>query len=195
MKADRYLPCMSCIFSCFEVHPGPCFISSMDLAWGLAHLFWNLLAGVHKRYTSKVYDCINLDGSLIKLDTMSYLIKEGYFNQSTILNLKSLWMHLARKTSNPEHTKIKKGSMPLYDQAKLIKIWSWVNCRWTLSYLCTYLSALTSSVCDGSFEVAAAVAWSHMVVEDSTMLMQDETEEALGPCWLRWITRLGHTHD
>ena len=42
-----------------------------------------------------------------------------------------------------------------------------------------------SSVCDGSFELAAAVAWSHMVVEDSTMLMQDETEEALGPCRLR----------
>ena len=74
---------------------------------------------------------------------MSYLIKEGYFNQSTMLNLKSLWMHLARKTSKPEHTKIKKGSMPLYDQAKLIKIWSWVNCRWALSYLCTYLSVLT----------------------------------------------------
>ena len=134
-----------------EVHPGPCFISSMDLAWELAHLFWNLLAGVHKRYTSEVYDCINLDGSLIKLDTMSYLIKEGYFNLSTMLNLKSLWMHLARKTSKPEHTNINKGSMPLYDQAKLIKRWTWINCRWTLSYLCTYLSVLTSSIFDGSF--------------------------------------------
>ena len=36
-------------------------------------------AGVSpERYTSKVYDCINLDGTMIKHDTMSYLTTEGY---------------------------------------------------------------------------------------------------------------------
>ena len=30
---------------------------------------------------------------------------------------------------------------------------------------CTYLSALTNSICDGSFEVDVAVAWSQMVVD------------------------------
>jgi len=45
---------------------------------------------VRKRYATKAYDHINSDGSLIKLDTMSYLIKEGIFNLSTMLNLKSL---------------------------------------------------------------------------------------------------------
>jgi hypothetical protein len=31
-----------------------------------------------------------------KFNTMSNLIKEGYFNLNTMLNLKSLWMSLAR---------------------------------------------------------------------------------------------------
>ena len=36
-------------------------------------------AGVSpERYTSKVCDCINPDGTMIKHDTMSYLITEGY---------------------------------------------------------------------------------------------------------------------
>ena len=53
-----------------------------------------------RRYATKVYDRINSDGSLIKLDTMSYLIKEGYFNLSTMLNLKSLWMPHMQKHPN-----------------------------------------------------------------------------------------------
>jgi len=41
--------------------------------------FESFPAGVNPRgYASKVYDCINFGGSLIKLDTTSYLIKEGY---------------------------------------------------------------------------------------------------------------------
>ena len=36
-------------------------------------------AGVSpERYTSKVYDCINPDSTMIKHDTMSYFITEGY---------------------------------------------------------------------------------------------------------------------
>ena len=82
-----------------EVQLGPWFISSTNLAWGLTHLILKIFLQrlVRKRYATKVYDCINSDGSLIKLDTMSNLIKEGYFNVSTMLNLKSLWMHLARR--------------------------------------------------------------------------------------------------
>ena len=75
------------------------------------------------------------------------------------------------ETSKTEHAKINKGSMHLDDQAKLISR-RYVN----ISYLCTYLSVLTGSICDGSFEVAAVVAWSHMVVEDSSMLMQAKAE-------------------
>ena len=41
-----------------------------------------------------------------------------------------------------------------------------------------YLSILTGSICDRSFEVAAAVAWSQLVVNVSSMLMQAEAEEA-----------------
>jgi len=54
--------------------------------------------------------------SLTKLDTMSNLIKEGYFNLSTMLNLKSLWMYQLN-TSKPEHTSINNGSMNFEDQA------------------------------------------------------------------------------
>ena len=91
-----------------EVHHGPWFISSTNIAWGLTHLILKIfLQGlVRKRYGTKVYDCINSDGSLIKLDTMSYFIKEGFFNLSTMLNLKSLWIALMEKTSKPKHTKI-----------------------------------------------------------------------------------------
>jgi len=53
-----------------------------------------------RRYATKVYDRINSDGSLIKLDTMSYLIKESFFNLSTMLNLKSLWMPRKQKHPN-----------------------------------------------------------------------------------------------
>jgi len=63
--------------------------------------FKSFLQGlVRKRYTSNVFDRINSNGSLIKLDTMSYLIKEGYFNLSTMLNLKSLWMPHMQKHPN-----------------------------------------------------------------------------------------------
>jgi len=54
--------------------------------------------------------------SLTKLDTMSNLIKEGYFNLSTMLNLKSLWMYQLN-TSKPEHTSINNGSMNFKVQA------------------------------------------------------------------------------
>ena len=54
--------------------------------------------------------------SLTKLDTMSNLIKEGYFNLSTMLNLKSLWMYQLN-TSKPEHTSKNKGSMNSKGQA------------------------------------------------------------------------------
>jgi hypothetical protein len=65
----------------------------MNLALGLTHLFDIFPSGlVCKRYTSNAYESIDSDGSLIKFDTISYLIKEGYFNLNTILNLKSLWM-------------------------------------------------------------------------------------------------------
>ena len=41
--------------------------------------FESFPAGVSpERYTSKVYDCINLDGTMIKHDSMSYLITDGY---------------------------------------------------------------------------------------------------------------------
>jgi len=36
---------------------------------------------------------------------------------------------------------------------------------------------LPAGICDGSTEVAAAVAWSQMVVNYSSMLMQAEAEE------------------
>ena len=54
--------------------------------------------------------------SLAKLDTMSNLIKEGYFNLSTMLNLKSLWMYQLN-TSKLEHTSINKRSMNFKVQA------------------------------------------------------------------------------
>ena len=54
--------------------------------------------------------------SLTKLDTMSNLIKEGYFNLSTMLNLKSLWMYQLN-TSKLEHTSINIGSMNFKVQA------------------------------------------------------------------------------
>ena len=77
-------------------------------------------AGVSpRRYATKVYDHIKSDGSLIKLDTISYLIKEGFFNLSTMLNLKNPMDASHAETSKPEHTKINKGNMHLYDQAKL----------------------------------------------------------------------------
>jgi hypothetical protein len=49
------------------------------LQWDLSLDFESFPAGVSpERYTSKVYDCINLDGTMIKHDTMSYFITEGY---------------------------------------------------------------------------------------------------------------------
>ena len=54
--------------------------------------------------------------SLTKLDTMFNLIKEGYFNLSTMLNLKSLWMHNVY-TPKLEHTSKNKGIMNFEDQA------------------------------------------------------------------------------
>ena len=48
---------------------------------------------------------------------------------------------------------------------------------------------LPVGICDGSNEVAAAVAWSQMVVNYSSMLMQAEAEKARRPCRLRWTTR------
>jgi len=49
---------------------------------------------------------------------MSNLIKEGYFNLSTMLNLKSLWMYQLN-TSKPEHTSINNGGMNFEAQAML----------------------------------------------------------------------------
>ena len=53
---------------------------------------------------------------------------------------------------------------------------------------------LPVGICDGSTEVAAAVAWSQMVVNYSSMLMQAEAEKARRPCRLRWTTRPDLTH-
>ena len=72
--------------------------------------------------------------SLTKLNTMSNLIKEGYFNLSTMLNLKSLWMYQSN-TSKPEHTNKNKGSMNFEDQVMFKKGIGEVGV--------TYLSALT----------------------------------------------------
>ena len=46
---------------------------------------------------------------------MSNLIKECYFNLSTMLNSKSLWMH-SIDTPKLEHTSKNKGSMNFEDQ-------------------------------------------------------------------------------
>jgi hypothetical protein len=106
LKDDLCLPRMLAILFLLKWAPG--LDLSMNLSWGLTHLIWNLLTGlVRKRYTSKV-------------DTMSNLIKEGYFNLSTMLNLKSLWMSQAWEISKLEQTEINKGGMHLYDQAKFI---------------------------------------------------------------------------
>ena len=47
---------------------------------------------------------------------MSNLIEEVYFNLSTKLNLKSLWMYQLN-ISKPEHTSINNESMNFEDQA------------------------------------------------------------------------------
>ena len=49
-----------------------------------------------------------------------------------------------------------------------------------MNYLGTYLSVLTSSMY-GPLGVAAVVAWSHLVVNDSSLLMRAETEEGTMP--------------
>ena len=60
-----------------------------------------------------------LQSSLTKILTPCLiLIKEGYFNLSTMLNLKSLWKYL-ENTSKPEQTNANKGSM-IFFQTLLI---------------------------------------------------------------------------
>ena len=49
-----------------------------------------------------------------------------------------------------------------------------------MTYLGTNLSVLTSSMY-GPLGVAAVVAWSHLVVNDSSLLMRAETEEGTMP--------------
>ena len=98
--------------------------------------------------------------SLTKLDTMSNLIKEGYFNLSTILNLKSQWMYQLN-TSKPEHTSINNGSMNFKVQAmfkwRLVNsgLHTWVHlppaCRMDVLILLQWWH------------------WSYLVVDDSSI--------------------------
>ena len=47
---------------------------------------------------------------------MSYLIKEGYFNLSTMLNLKNLWMPHVQIHADQSKTTIEEGSKHLSSQ-------------------------------------------------------------------------------
>ena len=79
LKGDLCLLCMACIFFCWCMYQA---LVCSPMGFELEDLridFESFPAGVSlERYTSKVYDCINLDGTMIKHDTMSYLITEGY---------------------------------------------------------------------------------------------------------------------
>ena len=91
---------------------------------------------------------------------MSNLIKADYFNLSTMLNLKILWMYQLN-TSKPEHTSKNKGSM---------------NFEWS-SYVqmeigelgVTNLSALTTCMYDGCLDIIAVVVWSYLNVDESSI--------------------------
>ena len=71
---------------------------------------------------------------------MSNLIKEGYFNLSTMLNLKSIWMYRT-KTSKPEHTNMNKGNMNFKDQAMEINM-----SKGLVNLTFAYLSILTDNM-------------------------------------------------
>ena len=79
LKGNLCLLCMACIFFCWCMYRA-LVCSPMEFEHDdLPIDFESFPTGVSpERYTSKVYDCINLDGTMIKHDTMSYLINEGY---------------------------------------------------------------------------------------------------------------------
>ena len=106
---------------------------------------------------------------------MSNLIKEGYFNLSTMLNLKSLWMYQLN-TSKPEHTSINNGSMNFKVQA-MFK-WRLVN-----SGLHTWVHlspAYRMDVLKGDMVIFDCRWLLHFWCE----LKQRRTHR---PCWLRWL--------
>lgn len=80
---------MSC--NLFEILMGPWLSSHVnELEDSPIKLKIFLQRLVHRSCASNVYDSIYSEGSLIKLNIMSNLIKVGNFNLSTMLNLKTL---------------------------------------------------------------------------------------------------------
>jgi hypothetical protein len=121
------------------------------------------------------------------------LIKEGYFNLNTILNLKSLWMPQVWETSKPEHTNINKGSMHLYDQAKMEINMSEglvnIELPWHITK-CTYWQRIWTAVLE------MLQRWRGHICLSMTPPFRCglKRRRELRPWRLRWSTRLGHTH-
>ena len=116
--------------------------------------------------------------SLTKLNTMSNLIKEGYFNLSTELNSKSLWMHLARRHPNQSiRAKTKEAWIP---KVRLCSNGDW----WTRGYIpeCTYhlhVGWMSSYCCSGGMVIFCCWWLLHFLCK----LKWRRTHR---PCWLRW---------
>ena len=109
---------------------------------------------------------------------MYNLIKEGYFNLSTMLNLKSLWMYQL-KTSKPEHTSKNKGSMNFEGQAMF---------KWRLVNSGLHTWVYLPPAC--RMDVLILLQWwhwSYLVVDDSSISdVGWNRGGAYRPCWLRW---------
>ena len=155
--------------------------------WGLSH---QILKISYRGYSTKdmhpMFVIVLAQCSLTKLDTMSNFIKEGYFNLSTMLNLKSLWMYQLN-TSKPEHKSINNGSMNFKVQA-MFK-WRLVN-----SGLHTWVHLPPACRTD---VLILLQRWHVHVWLSMTppCLMWAEVEDDTWTMLTQVTARLGHTHN
>ena len=110
---------------------------------------------------------------------MSNLIKKGYFNLSTMLKLKSLWMHLARR--HPNQSIWAKTMEAWISKIKLCSNGDW----WTRGYIpeCNYnlhVGWMSWYCCRGGM-VMFGYRW---LLHVWCKLKQRRTHR---PCWLRWL--------
>ena len=117
---------------------------------------------------------------------MSNLIKEDYFNLSTMLKFKKPMDASSQKPSTPEHTSKNKGSMNFEDQVMFKKEIDELGV--------TYLSALTICMQDGCLDM---LQWWHghiWMLMIPPFFMPAKVEEGTQTMLTQVTAMLGHTH-